>query len=1021
MALRELDIDIELDVDASGLATVNAQINQMVSNIERIPDIIRIGIDMDGINGALAQTQALQMQVDALDNTNVDIDVGLDNAALQAQLATIQAQINNANNDDITIDVHAEYAETLTQLQHLEQQVNSLDANDVFIDVDIDAHTNDILALRAHLRMLELEARNINVDLDTAGAHAQLALLQAHINGIRGPSLDISGGFNIGNILSPNLFGMGVKLTAILIALPAIASLAQVAVGALGSLGYALGVVATGALSLGSAVAVAGIGVVGFGALAISSITQLYEENAKLSAAQIELKKHTDSVVSSWKDMQQALQPITFSAIESGVKVVNSLLDHGQPVMKNATKAIDGLFQSLNQSLKGVEMQDFFSYLERAVGPLTTNLGKGLGNALKGVANTMVALEPLTSWVGQGFENAMGRFAKWTAGAKDSDGFKSFMESTKTNLSSLGGILKEAGKGVGKFFGAFDVTATEGLDWLEEKMKEFSKWAGELGENDGFQKMLKDIAKDGPEIAKTIGNVTKNIMELTKTLSSIGKDENGEGGIWSWLSDMTSGKNIPKLDFAEIFKGGALGMGLEALGIEIDWSKILGLDSLGEAVSGIGPKVVEAFGSIGNDIYQAIQSSSMPSFLKDGLSKMFEGFEIKVPDQVFDNLAQGAMEQVNNAFNGGVSKPFEAELSLFQGKEIEVDVGANTTPAQTAMKSMTAEEIQAKVDADTAAAQSKLDALDATPIKIETDTSAIAANIENMVATVQLNADTSTITNSIQNMPGAKVKISADTASLTNSIGNLPDARISLKADTIKITNNIAPVNVPANLSSINTSGLGPVKLPVTPTFAGGGTGINFNWPPMPKFTFPSLPKFSWPAMPKFSWPALPKWTWPPMPKFSWPPMPKFSWPPFPRFSWPPMPTVKVNVSGAGANGSHASGLGRVPFDGYMGELHKNESVLTASQSQGLRDAGVLRGDGTSPTVDLSAVASSAPVATASATQSGNGQATYHINLGGIHVSANGGDPDQIASKIREGINEFFESVQDVMPPVMEI
>jgi gas vesicle protein len=33
-------------------------------------------------------------------------------------------------------------------------------------------------------------------------------------------------------------------------------------------------------------------------------------------------------------------------------------------------------------------------------------------------------------------------------------------------------------------------------------------------------------------------------------------------------------------------------------------------------------------------------------------------------------------------------------------------------------------------------------------------------------------------------------------------------------------------------------------------------------------------------------------------------------------------------------NGSHASGLGYVPFDGYVAQLHKGEAVLTASENK---------------------------------------------------------------------------------------
>lgn len=58
--------------------------------------------------------------------------------------------------------------------------------------------------------------------------------------------------------------------------------------------------------------------------------------------------------------------------------------------------------------------------------------------------------------------------------------------------------------------------------------------------------------------------------------------------------------------------------------------------------------------------------------------------------------------------------------------------------------------------------------------------------------------------------------------------------------------------------------------------------------------------------------------------------------------------SVSVEVSGASGgavDGSHAGGLDRVPFDGYIAKLHKDEAVLTASEaavyrSQGLDAAG---------------------------------------------------------------------------------
>jgi hypothetical protein len=54
-------------------------------------------------------------------------------------------------------------------------------------------------------------------------------------------------------------------------------------------------------------------------------------------------------------------------------------------------------------------------------------------------------------------------------------------------------------------------------------------------------------------------------------------------------------------------------------------------------------------------------------------------------------------------------------------------------------------------------------------------------------------------------------------------------------------------------------------------------------------------------------------------------------------------------------DGSHATGLANVPFNGYAAQLHKGEAVLTASQAGALRNAGMLQenSNGT-PTLDFS-------------------------------------------------------------------
>ena len=46
---------------------------------------------------------------------------------------------------------------------------------------------------------------------------------------------------------------------------------------------------------------------------------------------------------------------------------------------------------------------------------------------------------------------------------------------------------------------------------------------------------------------------------------------------------------------------------------------------------------------------------------------------------------------------------------------------------------------------------------------------------------------------------------------------------------------------------------------------------------------------------------------------------------------------VEVNGNGRSVDGSHASGLSYVPFDGYLARLHRGEAVLTASEAAAYR------------------------------------------------------------------------------------
>lgn len=113
-----------------------------------------------------------------------------------------------------------------------------------------------------------------------------------------------------------------------------------------------------------------------------------------------------------------------------------------------------------------------------------------------------------------------------------------------------------------------------------------------------------------------------------------------------------------------------------------------------------------------------------------------------------------------------------------------------------------------------------------------------------------------------------------------------------------------------------------------------------------------------------------------------------------PSFSFPSLPSW---LGGGGADGSHATGLAQVPFDGYKAILHKDEAVLTARQSNALRDAGILGTTGSRPTLNLEKDGPSGGISSGgSGSSSGNTFAPQVV----IHVNSNG--DTSIAQQVKE-------------------
>lgn len=1042
MAIRDLDIDVDVEVDGGELERVNQQANDLIDTLEKLDKTYHIDIDLDAAP-VLAQLERLEQKLRSIDN-DVNVDIDINSMGALAELSTIEGLLENIENDKIRIDFEVSTMGALSELSAFESVLETLEHNDfdievdmdiggalakvstlesrireldnitVNIDVDIGAATAQLAMLQNQMTMLRMQ-RHIDIDVDTTMAMAQIAALQAQVTALQAQAstLNLGGGLGGGTAGLGSLGGFGimtgVKIATLAIALPAVISAAQVAIGVIGTLGVSVGILAGGALALGSALTIGAGGIVGFGAVAVSSISALYQEGAKLTSQQQLLKAQTDKVSASWNGLKDALQPTVLSATTSGVKAINTLLDQGHPILKNAGTAVDGLMGSLNKSLKGNEMQDFFAMLKRDVGPLTTNLGNGLGNALKGVANTMTAFSPLTNWAAQGFENAMGRFSEWTAGLKDSDGLKTFMKYTEDNLPKIGSGLKDAAKGVGEFFSAFDVTASDGLDWFQDTMKDFSKWAGDLDKNDGFQNMLKDIKNDAPEIAKTIGDVTDNIVELSQAIDNISRTMSGDG-IFGWLSDMVSGENFKDFNFFDFLEGGALNMGLEALGIDIDWSKILGFDTIGEAfgkaMSGLGEWFDGIEISVG-DWFKNLDFGGVTRGLTEGLGDWFSNLNIgeKIGDMFsgagewFDGIEKSVGDWFKGLDFGGITRGLIDDVGNWFSN---INIGESISGV---FKNFDLGKINWKdfIPDFKWPDFGKFDFKSLIPKFKWPDLGSFS--FKSLIPSFKWPSIGSFSWNSFI----SKFK--------WPSIGKF------------SWTSFISKFKWPSVGSFSWSKFITKFKWPKAPAFSWSNFISKFKWPKLPSLSWSSyISKFKWPKLPSFSWSSF-------ISKFSWPKLPSFSWSSFiPKFSWPKISMPKISIPG------FSSGLGRVPND-MTATIHKDEAVLPAHQASLLRNLGVIQGEGRYPGLNMNALtarnasaptikadlssyqptaASNNPTArvtpVANTKTNNNSKKEFNITIN-VDGSKN---PEQTAMSIEDRLQNWVASLEDANPQVYE-
>ncbi|MDL2028992.1 hypothetical protein OOZ25_06695 [Bacillus subtilis] len=493
-------------------------------------------------------------------------------AVIEAQTQRFNRSMNRVNDmmrrmaDTHTVEVEAETASFQARVRQAEQQIDNFIHRHQRTRVDLDADSDDVQravsAARTELASLPNRVTtNINgntSDLTRAVATAQTEtrslpnrvwiFIEARTDRFENSMNRLAKITNsVSTVIGHSLAG------AFTSALPAISPVLASITGAIGALGPMLGVAAGGVMGLTSAFATAGTGAVAFGALAMTSIGDVFKASEDLSKLQEKLdnatsakerakimeqinnlqkslgkeeKKALDTLEdfkSNWHDIAQSVQKPILKTFTSSLTTFKGVLNSLRPMFKSVANGGVTLAKSMNAAFKDTDMRRFIDYMNKNAGQAFVTFGKIAGNVLRTVMNLIVAFGPLGNDMSASLEKATASWVKWSANLGSSEKFQTFIEYVKTNGPKLLQIIGNLSGGLTKLFTGFAPMSQDMMTSLVNMTQRFNEWAGSVTKTKEFQSFIDYIKTNGPTVWSTIGEIAKTIINLLVGMAPLGQ------------------------------------------------------------------------------------------------------------------------------------------------------------------------------------------------------------------------------------------------------------------------------------------------------------------------------------------------------------------------------------------------------------------------------------------------------------------------------------------------------------------
>jgi len=384
----------------------------------------------DSVQGLVDDVKQLDRELRDLEDRRVNVRVDIDGAE---EIRRLREDLDRLSQEDVDIRVnlHAD-RDSLRRLREDLEELNAVGDTSINVRVNVRG-AREIRELRDSLILLTARRWTVDVDVDgIAEAITQLIALRAALAGVQGAGDGAESGLSGAGGAAGGMIGPIMTLLPLLIALGGIA--AGVGAGIFGAM-------ATAALGVGA-----------FGALAMPTFKKIIEAAGKGEDAIAKLPKPMQvaarnliDLKNHFEDLQKAIQPVALEVFAEGLNVARVALDQIAPIAKPAGEAIRDLLANMAEGLKGDQWTKFFTYLKDNTGWFIRTWGTAVGNFITGIANMIVAFDPLSKFVSNGFLGMSESFLKWTQGLKNNQQFQEFVNFVITNgplvMQAIGNLV----------------------------------------------------------------------------------------------------------------------------------------------------------------------------------------------------------------------------------------------------------------------------------------------------------------------------------------------------------------------------------------------------------------------------------------------------------------------------------------------------------------------------------------------------------------------------------------------------